>query len=98
MERRSIEEVVDRWESLPVFDGQPPDLVEAQRPGRLSHDPRLLATLLRSAGQGVLPGIWDELRRLPTPVLALAGERDQRYMAAARRIALLAPRAATRYP
>ena len=91
MEYSTIEEVVDRWESLPVFAGQPSDLVEAQRPGRLSHDPRLLATLLRSAGQGVLPGIWDELRRLPTPVLALAGERDERYMAAARRIALLAP-------
>jgi 2-succinyl-6-hydroxy-2,4-cyclohexadiene-1-carboxylate synthase len=92
MEYSTIEEVVDRWEELPVFAGQPRELVAAQRPGRLSHDPRLLATLLRSAGQGVLPGIWDELRRMPTPVLALAGERDERYVAAARRIALLAPR------
>lgn len=92
MEFSTIEEVVDRWERLPVFAGQPDELVEAQRPGRLSHDPRLLATLLRSAGQGALPGIWDDLSRLPIPVLALAGERDERYVAAARRIALLAPR------
>ncbi|HEX8074097.1 MAG TPA: alpha/beta fold hydrolase [Thermoleophilaceae bacterium] len=92
MEYSSIDEVVDRWEKLPVFAGQSAELVEAQRPGRLDHDPRLLATLLRSAGQGALPGIWDELRRLPTPVLALAGEHDERYVAAARRIALLAPR------
>lgn len=92
MEFSTIEEVVDRWEGLPVFADQPPELVAAQREGRLSHDPRLLATLLRSAGQGALPGVWDELRRLPIPVLALAGERDQRYVAAARRIALLAPR------
>jgi 2-succinyl-6-hydroxy-2,4-cyclohexadiene-1-carboxylate synthase len=92
MESATIEEVVARWERLPVFDGQPEELVAAQRPGRLSHDPRLLARLLRTAGQGVLPGIWEELRRVDAPVLALAGERDERYLEAARRIALLAPR------
>src|SRR5437763_13801654 len=92
MERARIEDVVARWERLPVFQHPPAELIEAQRLGRLSHDPRLLAHLLRTAGQGALPGLWDELRRLPVPVLALAGERDQRYITAARRIALLAPR------
>jgi 2-succinyl-6-hydroxy-2,4-cyclohexadiene-1-carboxylate synthase len=95
MERSTIEEVVERWERLPVFAGQPEDLVERQRSGRLSHDPRLLAQLLRSAGQGALPGIFDELPRLSAPVLALAGERDERYVQAGRRIALLAPRGDT---
>ena len=92
MEFSTIEEVVARWERLPVFDGQPEELIESQRPGRLEHDPPLLASLLRSAGQGALPGIFDELRRLKAPVLALAGERDEPYVQAARRIALLAPR------
>ena len=92
MERATIDEVVARWERLPVFAGQSDELVAAQRPGRSSHDPRLLAHLLRSAGQGALPGIWDELPRLRVPVLALAGEHDERYLGAARRIALLAPR------
>jgi 2-succinyl-6-hydroxy-2,4-cyclohexadiene-1-carboxylate synthase len=96
MERSTIEEVVARWERLPVFAGQPEELVEAQRPGRLSHDPRLLAELLRSAGQGALPPIFDELPRLRMPLLALAGERDERYVAAARRIARLVPRGAAR--
>jgi 2-succinyl-6-hydroxy-2,4-cyclohexadiene-1-carboxylate synthase len=92
MERSTIEEVVARWERLPVFEHQSEELIEAQRPGRRSHDPRLLANLLRTAGQGALPGLWDELRRLPVPIIALAGEHDERYIAAARRIALLAPR------
>jgi 2-succinyl-6-hydroxy-2,4-cyclohexadiene-1-carboxylate synthase len=92
MEFSTIEEVVDRWERLPVFAGQPEELIERQRPGRLEHDPRLLAQLLRSAGQGALPGVFDDLRRVEAPVLALAGERDECYIAAARRIALLAPR------
>lgn len=92
MEFSTIEEVVDRWERVPALAGQPEELVERQRAGRLEHDPRLLAQLLRSAGQGALPGIFEELRRLRIPVLALAGERDERYIQAARRIALLAPR------
>ena len=35
--------------------------------------------------------IWDELRSLRMPVLALAGENDSTYEAAARRIASLVP-------
>jgi 2-succinyl-6-hydroxy-2,4-cyclohexadiene-1-carboxylate synthase len=93
MERRSIEEVVDRWEGQPVFESQPPELRERQRPGRLSHEPGLLARLLRSAGQGALEPVWDRLPELNCPVLLMAGERDQRYASAARRMAGELPRA-----
>jgi 2-succinyl-6-hydroxy-2,4-cyclohexadiene-1-carboxylate synthase len=91
METASIKEVVERWEKLPVFEGQSPELVEAQRPGRLSHDPAQLAALLRTAGQGVLPPVWDEMAALAAPLLAIAGERDVLYTAAARRLAAIAP-------
>ena len=87
MERRSIEEVVERWESNPVFASQPPDLRARQRPGRLSHDPRLLAKLLRSAGQGALEPVWNHLHTLSCPVLLTAGEGDRRYGTAARKMA-----------
>ena len=93
MDRRSIEEVVERWERNPVFDSQPPDLRERQRPGRLSHDPRLLAQLLRSAGQGALQPVWGELSNLQSPVLLTAGEGDRRYGTAARRMAEQLPNA-----
>ena len=83
MERASIEEVVDRWERLSVFGTQPPELVAAQRPGRLSHDPVRLASLLRSASPGRLEPVWD---RLPSPLIAIAGELDERYVQIARRI------------
>lgn len=91
IERHSIEEVVDRWERNPVFASQSPALVEAQRPGRLDHDPAALARLLRSAGQGARGPIWDRLGSLPMPVLALAGQHDSTYWTAARRIASLVP-------
>lgn len=96
IETHPIEEVVTRWERNPVFASQPPALVTAQRAGRLAHEPAALAQLLRSAGQGALEPVWDELRALPMPILALAGEDDPRYVAAAERIAAEAPDALAR--
>jgi 2-succinyl-6-hydroxy-2,4-cyclohexadiene-1-carboxylate synthase len=96
MERRSIEEVVERWERNPVFETQPPELLAWQRPGRLSHDPRLLAQLLRSAGQGVLEPVWGRLGSLTCPVLLSAGEQDRRYAGAAGRMADRLPNARVR--
>jgi 2-succinyl-6-hydroxy-2,4-cyclohexadiene-1-carboxylate synthase len=87
MERRSIEEVVDRWERQPVFETQPDPLRAWQRPGRLTHEPRLLAQLLRTAGQGALEPVWHRLKDLHCPVLLTAGEQDRRYASAARRMA-----------
>ncbi|HEX8066376.1 MAG TPA: alpha/beta fold hydrolase [Thermoleophilaceae bacterium] len=92
IEGQSIEEVVGRWESLPVFAGQSPELVAAQRLGRLSHEPADLARLLRSAGQAARPPVWDRVASLPMPLLAIAGERDEPYARAASRLAALAPR------
>src|SRR5512132_490260 len=92
MERSSIEDIVGVWERQPLFADQGEALIEGQRAGRLSQDPRALASLLRSAGQGALEPVWDELPRLELPLLALAGNRDERYAAAARRLAELAPR------
>lgn len=96
IETHSIEEVVERWERNPVFASQSPGLVELQREGRLEHDPADLARLLRSAGQGVLDPVWDRLPELPMPVLAIAGEQDERYLRAAERIAAVAPRGMAR--
>lgn len=91
-ESQPIERTVADWERLPVFAGQPEALVETQRPGRLAHRPTDLAELLRSAGQGALEPVWDQVPSLAMPLLALAGERDARYVEAARRLAALAPR------
>ncbi len=87
LEQHTIEEFAERWEAQPVFATQPPELVTAQRPGRLSHDPARLAQLLRSAGQGMFDPVWDELERIDCPVLAVAGEMDGKYADASFRIA-----------
>jgi 2-succinyl-6-hydroxy-2,4-cyclohexadiene-1-carboxylate synthase len=96
IERHSIEEVVQRWERQPVFATQSGELRARQRAGRLSHDPHRLAQLLRSAGQGATPPVWDRLHELSCPVLLVAGERDERYVDAAHRMASLIPDARVR--
>jgi 2-succinyl-6-hydroxy-2,4-cyclohexadiene-1-carboxylate synthase len=93
MEAMPIEDIVGLWERQPLFADQSESLVEEQRPGRLSHEPRDLALILRTAGQGVLEPVWHELRALDVPLLAIAGGRDDGYSSAAKRIASLAPNA-----
>ena len=91
MEAMPMEDIVGLWERQPLFADQSDALVEAQRPGRLSHDPRSLALLLRTAGQGALEPVWHELRSLELPLLAIAGARDDGYTRAAKRIGSTAP-------
>lgn len=96
IERHTIEEIAERWERLPVFATQSHALVEAQRPGRHSHDPADLARLLRRAGQGAMPPVWDRLPELELPVLCIAGALDEKYVSAGRRMAALLPTGALR--
>jgi 2-succinyl-6-hydroxy-2,4-cyclohexadiene-1-carboxylate synthase len=91
MELEGIDAVVDHWEAQAVFDTQSDDLVRAQRPGRLSHDPHDLAAMLRATGQGVLEPLWDRLGGVTIPVLAVAGEDDDKYAKLAERLARALP-------
>jgi 2-succinyl-6-hydroxy-2,4-cyclohexadiene-1-carboxylate synthase len=91
IETQPIEKIVEIWERQPLFADQSERLIEEQRPGRLSQDPRSLALLLRTAGQGAMAPIWGRLQTLDLPILALAGARDERYRRATRRIAVEAP-------
>ncbi len=96
MEGHSIEEIVAAWEGLPVFAGQSRELRESLRPGRLSHVPQELASLLRTAGQGTLPPVWDRLGEITSPTLLVAGEADDAYVRSAYRMSEALPRGRAR--
>ena len=91
IEAAPIDDVVALWERQPLFADQAETLVERQRPGRLAQDPAELASLLRTAGQGVLEPVWHALLTLDLPLLAIAGSYDEGYSRAARKIADTAP-------
>lgn len=86
---------VDYWESIPLFASQrslPVETRAAIRAGRLSCDPTGLANSLRGMGTGAQEPLHERLRELAMPVLAMAGELDNRYTEIARELAAAVPR------
>lgn len=90
LEREGLDAFLRRWEANPILAGQPHAALREQR---RSHRPEGLASALRALGQGAQPALWSELPRLELPVLLVAGERDPKYVAIARRMQALLPRA-----
>lgn len=93
IEREGIEAFVRRWENLQLFATQTPEQRENLRGGRLKNNPTGLANSLRGMGAGAQPSLWDRLGEVQAPTLLIAGERDNKFTAIARRMASLIPRA-----
>ncbi|MBI4932778.1 MAG: alpha/beta fold hydrolase [Actinobacteria bacterium] len=85
-----LEAFLREWVALPLFGGlavSPADMDD-----RLRNTPEGLASSLRLAGTGAQGSLWPRLRELNMPVLAMAGERDEKFAAIARQIADMVPR------
>jgi 2-succinyl-6-hydroxy-2,4-cyclohexadiene-1-carboxylate synthase len=90
---RLMTEVADRWGAQPLFADQVPEVAAAARADRLNNDPRHLAAALRGFGTGSMPPVWHRLSELEMDVAVLAGERDAKFVAIARRLTAALPRA-----
>ncbi|HEV7807622.1 MAG TPA: alpha/beta fold hydrolase [Solirubrobacteraceae bacterium] len=86
-QQHTIAEVADRWGAQPLFAGQKPEVAAAARADRLCNAPEHLAAALRGIGTGVMAPLWERLGELRMPVAVLAGERDPKFVALARRLA-----------
>jgi 2-succinyl-6-hydroxy-2,4-cyclohexadiene-1-carboxylate synthase len=96
LECEGIAAFVARWEALPLFATQaalPAETQAWQRAQRLRNDPRGLAASLRGMGTGRMPPLWGRLSALTMPALVLAGARDTKFAALARRLAAALPAA-----
>jgi 2-succinyl-6-hydroxy-2,4-cyclohexadiene-1-carboxylate synthase len=97
--REGVAAFVARWEEHPTLSGLrdlPAPLASALRERRLRSSAAGLASALRHLGAGAQPPLWDELPRLRTPALLLAGENDARFREIARRMAERIPAARLR--
>jgi 2-succinyl-6-hydroxy-2,4-cyclohexadiene-1-carboxylate synthase len=92
VEREGMEAFVARWEQHPTLAGLEP-FAEELRPERLAHRPSGLASALRHLGTGAQPSYWQELASLRVPVRLIAGARDLKFTAIARRMRERIPRA-----
>jgi 2-succinyl-6-hydroxy-2,4-cyclohexadiene-1-carboxylate synthase len=104
IEHGSIDEFIERWSAVALFADDPPWVREEVALEQRRCTPAVLAECLRTLGPGAMEPIWDRLAELVMPVAIIAGERDDAYVAAGRRLAaaiadvtfVLAPGAAHR--
>ncbi len=87
LEREGLEAFAERWGAQPLFAGQPADVAAEAHADRLRNDAAGLAAALRGLGTGAMAPLWDRLPELPMPATVLAGERDAKFLAIARRLA-----------
>ncbi len=94
LETLGIERFIERWESLPLFDGLkvvPSAAQVALRRRRLGHQAEQLAQSLRVLGGGTQPSWWSVLHTVRCPTLLLVGQRDVKFMKIAEKMAQQMP-------
>jgi 2-succinyl-6-hydroxy-2,4-cyclohexadiene-1-carboxylate synthase len=85
LEAVGVAEFVQRWLALPLFAGLTGDA--AGTAARLENTEPGLAASLRLAGAGAQESLWSRLGELSMPVLAVAGQGDERFVARAEAMA-----------
>jgi 2-succinyl-6-hydroxy-2,4-cyclohexadiene-1-carboxylate synthase len=91
IESLPIEEFARQWAETPVLQDIACDIAAISHADRLRSTPTGLAAALRGLGTGALPSLWDRLPELSMPVALVAGERDLKFTALAREMALRIP-------
>jgi 2-succinyl-6-hydroxy-2,4-cyclohexadiene-1-carboxylate synthase len=83
-----VDGFIERWLSGPMFAGL---ARAAQADERRRNSAAGLASSLRLAGTGTQEPLWDRIRGVSAPLLALAGTNDPRFAAHATRLVRTAP-------
>jgi len=87
IEAIGLEAFVREWGAQPLFDGMPRGIAEIAHADRMRNTAAGLAAALRGLGTGVMPPLCDRLGELTVPVELLVGERDEKFLAIAERMA-----------
>jgi 2-succinyl-6-hydroxy-2,4-cyclohexadiene-1-carboxylate synthase len=86
IERDGVDAFLERWLAQPLFATLPRERsgIDARR---AANTVASLTTQLRLLGQGAQPSNWDRLGELRMPVLLIVGDRDDKYVDIAHRMA-----------
>jgi len=87
LEREPYEDFIERWRTQPLFAGEPAGVGALAREDQRRNRPEAMAAVLRGIGTGEMEPLWERLSELEMAVTVLAGDRDERYSAIARRMA-----------
>jgi 2-succinyl-6-hydroxy-2,4-cyclohexadiene-1-carboxylate synthase len=91
VETIGVEAFLDEWLAAPLFATLPPD--EQGLAHRRRNTAFGLAHSLRACGTGNQSSLWQQLGRIPVPVLAIAGQLDTKFTDIATRMVEVLPNA-----
>jgi 2-succinyl-6-hydroxy-2,4-cyclohexadiene-1-carboxylate synthase len=86
LERGPFENFIERWRTQPLFAAEPPEVGRLARADQRRNRPEALAAVMRGIGTGEMQPLWSRLGELEMPVTVIAGERDAKFAAIARRM------------
>jgi 2-succinyl-6-hydroxy-2,4-cyclohexadiene-1-carboxylate synthase len=87
LETAPFERFIERWSAQPLFAADPPEVATLALADQHRNRPELLAHVMRGLSVGAMQPLWRRLGQLRMPAGVLAGERDEKYIAIARRMA-----------
>jgi 2-succinyl-6-hydroxy-2,4-cyclohexadiene-1-carboxylate synthase len=82
-----LRQFLAEWLAGPLFSTLGADATDLDT--RLGNSPAGLARSLRTLGTGSMAPLWDRLGELNMPVLAVAGDLDEKFLALTRRMVAL---------
>lgn len=85
LEAEGVDAFLAWWLGRPLFAGLDEEAADVD--SRRENTAAGLAASLRQAGTGAQEPLWDQLGRLPMPVLVVAGQHDRPFAAVAGRLA-----------
>jgi len=86
LEGAPFEQFIERWRQQPLFAGDPPRVGALAREDQRRNRPRDLGAVLRGVGAGEMRPLWGRLSELAMPATVIAGDRDRKFQALARRM------------
>ncbi|HEY7933243.1 MAG TPA: alpha/beta fold hydrolase [Solirubrobacteraceae bacterium] len=86
LEKEPFEDFIERWNTQPLFAGDPPEVAELATAELRRNRPESLARVLRELGTGSMDPLWSRLVELQMPVSILVGDRDHKFQALGRQM------------
>lgn len=100
LEQLGVAQFVQQWLEQPLFSSYVAALSSSEYDQTVSQrsaqSARGLANSLRATGTGAMPPLWTSLQGLRSPLLAIAGELDTKFVEIAERLGATAPNGRTR--
>jgi len=84
LEAEGIKPFLKKWYEQPMFSTLNLNPIQLKR--KETHNPKILAKILRELSPAKLPSMWEKLQEFSFPILFLFGKNDIKYQPIAERL------------